>query len=45
MELQKKADNSVVQTETWTFSAKTTVPTTVTQQEADTERTLPGSYS
>lgn len=45
MELQKKADGSAVQTETWTFGAKTTIPTTVTQQEAETERNLPGVYS
>jgi hypothetical protein len=45
MELQKVADKSVVQTENWTFSAKGTVPTTVTQQEAETERPLPSVYS
>lgn len=45
LELQKKADSSVVRSETWTFGAKTTVPTTVTQKEADTERALPSVYS
>lgn len=45
LELQKKADSSVVQSETWTFAAKTTVPTTVTQRESDSERALPSIYS
>ena len=45
LELQKVSDKSVVKTENWTFGAKTTVPTTVTQQEAETEVALPGSYS
>jgi hypothetical protein len=45
LELQKVADKSVVQTETWNFTAKTAIPTTVTQREAETERALPGSYT
>lgn len=45
MELQKVADGSAVRTETWTFGPKGTVPTTVTQKEAETERTLPSVYS
>jgi hypothetical protein len=45
MELQKVSDKTAVRTETWNFTAKTTIPTTVTQQETEGERGLPGVYS
>lgn len=45
MKLKKKADGSVVQTETWTFGKKAYYPTTMTQQENADERNLPGIYT
>jgi hypothetical protein len=45
MELQKTADHSVVLRETWTFQAKTSVPTTVTQDNPETERNSPAPYA
>lgn len=45
LQLQKVSDKSVVQSETWRFTAKTAIPTTVNQREAEAERTLPGVYS
>ena len=45
MQLKKKSDGSVVQTETWSFGKKTYYPTTMTQREGTGERTLPGVYN
>jgi hypothetical protein len=45
MEVQKVADRSVAAHETWTFQAKTTVPTTVTQDNPETERNSPAPYA
>jgi hypothetical protein len=45
MRLKKVSDGSTVQTETWNFRARGTAPTTMTQQENDSERNLPGVYS
>jgi hypothetical protein len=45
MQLKKKSDGSVVQTENWSFGKKTYYPTTMTQREGTAERTLPGVYT
>jgi len=45
MRLKKVSDSSTVQTETWNFRARGTAPTTMAQQENDSERNLPGVYS
>jgi hypothetical protein len=45
LEVQIRSDNSVVHSTTWNFSKKTTVPTTITQQEGAGERPLPSTYS
>jgi hypothetical protein len=45
MQLKKKSDSSVVQTETWSFAKKAYYPTTMTQRESAAERTLPGVYT
>jgi hypothetical protein len=37
-------DGTVMVTENWTFGVKTTVPTTITQIEAETDTPLPGVY-
>ncbi len=38
-------DGTVMKTENWTFAVKGTVPTTITQAEAETDRPLPSRYS
>jgi hypothetical protein len=45
MQLKKKADSSVVQTETWNIGKKVYYPTSMTQKETTGERNLPGVYS
>lgn len=44
MQLKKKADSSVVQTERWSFGKKSHYPTTMTQRQGVGERDLPASY-
>ncbi|HEX8108128.1 MAG TPA: hypothetical protein VF516_10400 [Kofleriaceae bacterium] len=45
MQLKKKSDGSVVQTETWNFGKKAYYPTTMTQREGTGEVDLPGRYT
>lgn len=45
MQLKKKSDATIVQTENWTFGKKAYYPTTMTQVEGDGEVALPGRYN
>jgi len=45
LQVQRTSNNAVVNTYNWTFGRKTNIPTTITQQEPETERPLPSTYS
>jgi hypothetical protein len=44
LEIKRTADGTAVHTEDWIFGKKGTAPTTITQQEAETERPLGSTY-
>jgi hypothetical protein len=45
MTVRARSTNTVIQTVVWTFTLRTTAPTTITQVETEGERPLPSSYN
>ena len=45
LNVRQISTNTIVRTETWTFSQKTRYPTTMTQREGTGERAMPATYT